>query len=69
MAAERTSGPVAAAQRGGKQKKKGGEQSLISSGSTGADAHADFDDDALRAYELNKLRCTPPPPCSRSDKL
>jgi hypothetical protein len=59
MAAERTSGPVVAPR--GKQKKKGGDQSLISSGTTGADTQADFDDDALRAYELNKLRLPPPP--------
>jgi hypothetical protein len=54
MASERTSGPVVKLQ----PKTKGGKsnKSLISSSSSGADAEADFDDDALRAYELNKLR-------------
>ncbi len=54
MAAERTSGPVVKLQSKSKVGKS--EKSLISSGSSGADADADFDDDALRAYELNKLR-------------
>jgi hypothetical protein len=58
MAAERSSGPAVAQQS--KSKKNGGKGSLISSGSSGADAQADFDDDALRAYELNKLRYFPP---------
>jgi hypothetical protein len=53
MAAERTSGPVVKQQPKSKKKSK---ESLITAGSSGADASADFDDDALRAYELSKLR-------------
>lgn len=52
MAAERTSGPVVKQQPNAK-KKKSSKESMISSG---ADAEADFDDEVLRAYELNKLR-------------
>jgi hypothetical protein len=54
MATERTSGPVVKLQP--KSNKEQNKKSLISSKSSGADAEADFDDDTLRAYELNKLR-------------
>jgi hypothetical protein len=51
MAAERTSGPIVKQQP--KAKKKNNKDF---SASSGADAEADFDDEALRVYELNKLR-------------
>jgi hypothetical protein len=53
MAAERSSGPVVKQQPKSKKKSK---ESLITAGSSGAEAEADFDDEALRAYELSKLR-------------
>jgi hypothetical protein len=53
MAAERSCGPVV---QQPKSKKKNSTESLTSAKSADGDVGADFDDDALRAYELNKLR-------------